>query len=50
MFEFDDLVFDAQLLPLEIRDHVEIGGKSMDFLIETVFQTAMLCPKLFDTI
>ena len=50
VFEFDDLVFYSQLLPLEIGDEIRIGGEAVDFLIERIFQAAMLGPELFDTI
>jgi hypothetical protein len=50
MFELGYLVFDSKLLPLDIADDVQVGQRSVDFLIESVFQATMLGPKLFDTV
>jgi hypothetical protein len=50
MLELDYLVFYSQLLSLQIGDDVEVGEWSVDFLIESTFQAAMLGTKLFDTI
>jgi hypothetical protein len=50
MLELGDFVFYSQLLPLQIGHNVEIGEWSVDFLIESAFEAAMLGTKLFDTV
>ena len=50
MLELGYFVFYSQLLPLQIGHDVDVGEWSVDFLIESVFQAAMLGTKLFDTV
>ncbi len=50
MLELSYFVFYSQLLPLQIGNDVEIGEWSVDFLIESAFEAAMLGTKLFDTV
>jgi hypothetical protein len=50
MFEQRYLVFYSQLLSLEISHEVGVGEWPVDFLIESVFQAAMLGTELFDTV
>jgi hypothetical protein len=50
MLKLNYFVFYSQLLPLQIGHDVEVGEWSVDFLIESVFQAAMLGTKLFDTV
>ena len=50
MLELNYFVFYSEFLPLQISDNVEVGERSVDFLIESVFQATMLDTKLFDTV
>lgn len=50
MFEFGYFVFDSKLLPLQAGYDIDVGERSVDFLIESAFQHTMLGPKLFDTV
>jgi hypothetical protein len=50
MLKLDDFVFNAQLLALQIGNGIEIRRGSADFLADNLFETAMLGPKIFDTV
>jgi len=50
MLEQRYLVFYSQLLSLQVGHDVQVGERSVDFIIESVFQAAMLGTKLFDTV
>jgi hypothetical protein len=50
MLELGYSVFDPQLLSLQVGDDIEVGKRSVDFLIESAFQAAMLGTKLFDMV
>jgi hypothetical protein len=50
VLELGYLIFYPQLLSLQIGHDIEIGEWSVDFLIEGIFQAAMLGTKLFDTV
>jgi len=41
VLKLGDLVFDSQLLPLQVGDEIEIGEGSVRFLIDGLLQVAM---------
>ena len=50
LFEERDLVFYSQFLSLEVADHVGIGERSADFLIDLFFEAAVTRTKRLDSI
>jgi hypothetical protein len=49
-FEFDDLVFDAQLLTLEIGERFRVREGAVDFPVEFRFEMGMPGAERFETI
>jgi hypothetical protein len=50
VFEEDDLVLDSQLLAFEVVDDVHIRERAADFLIDLLFDGAVLCAERLDSI